>query len=551
MRPHHPLCAVAFALSGLTPLAWSQTAPDAGQTLRQVTPQQTAPLPSRPLDLEPPTAPPTAPGGVQVTVTSVQVTGNTVFSSDELAARLKDAVSQRLDLAGLRQLADRITTYYRDAGYPFARAFLPPQDLASGVLLIDVVEGRFGRVQVRQADATLAAEAQPFLDTLVPGSVIQSAVLERATLLLDDLPGVRTTPVLRPGQALGTGDLEVGIERAQPLTGDIGYDNHGNRYSGYHRLRANLDINSPFQLGDQIALRGLLSDEGLWLGSVGYSWPLNGDGWRGQVGYAQTAYDLGSEFASLGANGTAKVWTAGVSHALVRSQKMNLRWSMLYQHKRLRDDRDSAGTSERKSSDSLPLTLQFDRRDDWGGGGIIYGVLGWTVGRLKLDAALATADTNNTRGGFAKIHLDITRLQALSPTFSLVGRVQGQWANSNLDSSEKLALGGPTAVRAYPTGEGNGDTGWLVQMELRHQASAHYAPYLFVDAGSVKALAQPGANVANVQRDLAGVGAGLRYQRGAWSADVTLAWRTDGGVPQSDGGRDSKPRLWLSLSRRL
>lgn len=546
----HPLSGAVLALLGLAPLAWAQTAPDAGQTLQQLTPPQATPRESRPLDLQAPSASPVAPGGAQVALSAIQFSGHTVFGTPDLSALLADALGQRLDLAGLRALAERVTTRYREAGYPFARAYLPPQDMANGVLRIEVVEGRYGQVQARHPDAAVAAQAQRFLAPLQPDTVIATAALERATLLLDDLPGVRTTPVMRPGQKVGTGDLDVAVQVDQPRVADIGYDNHGNRYSGYHRLRASLSLNSPFVLGDQIALRGLLSDEGLWLGSVAYSRPLGGDGWRGQIGYAQTAYDLGREFDSLGANGHAKVFTLGVSQSIVRSQKLNLQWSALYQHKRLQDNRDTAGTVERKRSDTLPLTLQFDRRDSLGLGGITYGVVGWTAGRLRLDPALAAADTNNTRGAFGKLNLDLTRLQSLAPALTLTGRLQGQWANRNLDSSEKMALGGAQGVRAYPTGEGNGDEGWLAQVELRYQMGP-YAPYAFYDAGHITSLAEPPAGVANSRRDLAGAGVGLRMQRGPWTLDTALAWRTDGGAPQSDGGRDARPRLWLNISRSL
>jgi hypothetical protein len=47
-------------------------------------------------------------------------------------------------------------------------------------------------------------------------------------------------------------------------------------------------------------------------------------------------------------------------------------------------------------------------------------------------------------------------------------------------------------------------------------------------------------------RSISGPGFGLRYQEGAWNMEATLAWRDNGGKPQSDT-RDSRPRGWFSI----
>ena len=110
-----------------------------------------------------------------------------------------------------------------------------------------------------------------------------------------------------------------------------------------------------------------------------------------------------------------------------------------------------------------------------------------------------------------------------------------------------MILGGANGVRAYPSGEASGDEAWITQMELRYTSGA-YAPYVFIDAGGIRPIAKPDNLVSPApSRDLAGVGVGLRYQRGTWNLNTTLAWRTLGGVSQSDTSGDPKPRVWVSL----
>lgn len=535
--------AVAAAFS---PAVFAQQPPDAGQTLQQQQ-QQMPQLPrSGPaVEVLAPATSAVKAGGPEVVLAAIGITGASVFSEAELLASLGDYSGKSYDLAGLRGLAEKVSNHYRAHGYPFARAFIPQQSMADGNLRIEVVEGRYGKVSA-QGDV----RAQDFLDSLRSGEVIHSDTLERATLLLDDLPGLKTTPIIRPGQEVGTGDLDVRVERTAAVTGDVGLDNHGNRYTGQHRLRANLQWNSPFMLGDQFSLRSLYSEENMWLGSLSYSLPLGSSGLRGQIGYAHTYYELAKDFKSLDATGTAKVSSLGLSYPLIRSQRSNLNVSAVYQHKRLRDEQGSAASDDRKSSDSFPVTLSFDHRDSLGGGGITYGSVIYTWGDLQLDRGLCAADRasgQDTRGNFNKFNLDIARLQALPAGFTLFGRFSGQWADRNLDSSESFSLGGAYGVRAYPSGEGNGDEGWLAQLELRYSLGA-FAPYLFHDAGRVKINAKPGSlvpAVADNHRSISGSGLGVRYQQEGWNLDASVAWREHGGRPESDT-KDRNPRLWIS-----
>jgi hemolysin activation/secretion protein len=547
------LLAGALAAAGFLSVAHAQQAPDAGQTLQDQQ-RQTPQLPSAgpAVDVQAPAPTAATPGGAQVAINKVRISGATVFTEAELLGVLGEVTGNSYDLAGLRTLADRLTVYYQSRGYPFARALVPQQTIASGELSIQVVEGRYGKVQAT-GKADVAEAATGFLISLQSGQVIQGPLLERTTLILDDQPGVKITPLIRPGQAPGTGDLDVRVERTPGVSGSLGLDNYGNRYTGQTRLNASVQWDSPFTFGDQLTARGMYTDESLWLGSLGYSLPLGAAGLRGNASYAHTTYELGKDFASLGASGTAKVASLGASYPIVRSQRTNLTLAAAYQRKELNDKQSLAGTNNDKSSDSLPIALNFDRRDAAGGGGVTYGSFTFTPGHLKLDSSLAANDAAsglNTRGGFTKWNLDVARVQATSVLgLTIYGRLSGQLANSNLDSSEGLSLGGANGVRAYPSGEGNGDEGWLAQLEARY-AMGEFVPYLFYDAGSTRINAKPALGASENSRSLAGAGVGFRYQAGPFSMDATVAWRTKGGTSVSDT-QNRNPRAWMVAAYRF
>jgi len=527
----------------------AQSLPDAGRILQEQVPNLELPPASPNFEFSAPTSNQVEPGGPQIQIQAVRITGNSLFTEAELLALLGEVQGQSFDLAGLQQLAARITAYYSTTGYPFARALIPAQRMTDGVLRLQVVEGRYGQIST-QGEGRLGEQASAFLGSLQTGALIESKSLERATLILDDQPGIKTTPIMRPGQTLGSGDLQVQVERETLLSGEVGLDNHGNRYTGEHRGFFNLRASSPFTLGDQLSLRTLYTEEEMWYGSLDYSLPLGGSGLRAKVGYAQTYYELGKEFAGLDARGTAKVTSAGLSYPLLRSQQANLSLTATYQHKKLRDEYRATDSQQDKSSHSLPISLQFDLRDSLGGAGITFGSLAWTHGKLNLDRDLRAADRLSARseGHFDKINLDIARLQLLPGAFSLYGRFSGQLAGENLDSSEDFGLGGPNSVRAYPAGEGYGDQGWLTQMELRYAMGA-FSPFIFHDSGRVR-LAHSPWQAGDNHRSLSGAGAGVRFDQGPWLAEATLAWRTAGGAPESDS-RNRVPTSWLSAQYRF
>ncbi len=529
----------------LTTSAQAQIAPDAGRVLQETAPRLEAPKPSPALGIESPPLTEILPGGAQVELKALRITGNTRFTEAELLASLGAVTGKSYDLGGLKGFANQISEHYRAAGYSFAMAYLPAQDMKDGILIVEVVEGRYGMIQAI-GDPDLKARAQTFLASLFSGAVIESAPLERAALIMDDLPGVRVSPILRPGREVGTGDLDVQVERTARFGGEIGFDNYGNRYTGYNRVRLNLNADSAFLLGDQFTLSSLYTDEKMWLGNLGYSLPLGASGLRGQVSYAHTAYMLGREFASADASGTAKITTMGLTYPIIRSQRANLNLSWSLQHKELYDEQGAANTQTDKSSNLMPLSLGFNQRDGLLGGGITYGSLTWVYGQLDLGASVIAQDqaTARTQGSFNKLNLDVARIQVLPANFTLYGRVSAQAANSNLDSSEKFGLGGAYGVRAYPSGEGFGDRGWLTQIELRYTIDA-FTPYAFYDSGRVTINAEPWATGTN-SRTLAGGGFGLRYQQSGWSVEALVAWRTEGGKPLSDI-EDKRPMGWFNL----
>ncbi len=508
-----------LALLSVSPHLLAQQIPGAGSQIQQIpaipTPQQAAPEirvePAKP-------APAATADATRIFVDTLHVTGAKVYSEAELVAITGFVPGSELTLSDLRGMAARITAYYASKGYFVAQAYLPTQDIRNKTVTIAVREGEYGQVKLNNQSKLSDAIANNLLGGLHSGDAITAAPLESRLLLLSDIPGIQVHSTLVPGAAPGTSDLVVDVTPGKPVSGSVDADNAGNRYTGEYRAGATVNLNNPLGLGDVATFRGVTSGSGLNYGLLSYE--LQAGMGRVGVSYSRLHYKLGEEFASLQANGTAEVASIYGSYPLIRSRDSNLYVRLGYDAKTFQDKIDSVGAVTDKKDDVLTASLYGNHRDNLGGGGYSAYSLSGSAGRLniKTPAALAAdAATARSNGAWNKLAFNAIRLQRVTDTVSLYGSLSGQLASKNLDSSEKMELGGMNGVRAYPQGEAAADQGYLLTLEARlllPRLSANMPGQMhligFVDHGGVTINKQPWAP-GNNQRTLSAAGVGLTW----------------------------------------
>lgn len=548
MRSTPVLAGLAASLLSLSVSA--ATAPDAGQVQQGLDqqPLQLSPRQSLPINLPDAPADPSAEAGPRLQVNGFTLEGNSALGSDELLGLLADLPGKELSVGQLQAAANRITRRYREQGYPLARAYLPAQEIDGGVVKIAVLEGRYGEVRVDNP-VGLGGSALAPLATLKAGDAVQGQPLERSLLLLQDTPGVEVKSTLRPGASTGTTDLLVGLQKSPLVTGSVDMDNYGNRFVGQYRLGGTLNLNNPLNLGDRLSLRAMGSDQDQHYGRVAYQLPLGPWATQFGVAYSDMDYELGKDFEDLRAHGNARIASVYAIQPLVRSRDFSLFTQLQFDDKRLKDDIDLFDEKSDKHARVVTLTLNGNSRDDLLGGGINSFALGWSQGSLTLDGAQAqrTDDaTAGTRGRFHKLNPSLVRLQRLSDRFSLYTQLQGQWADGNLDSSEKLYLGGAYGVRAYPQGEASGDQGWLANVELRYALTEAWQLSTFVDHGEVRLNKDAWTSDDN-HRSLSGAGFGALWAAHGWQVNAVAAWKLGNAEAESDVERT--PRVWAQVVR--
>lgn len=557
---------VALAILLAPACIFAQVAPDAGRLLESNKPPVLIAPPASGTKVLPDAAPPMAPadaGSGRVLVRGFAFEGVSVFSAEKLQPVVAPYSGRELTFKEMNEAAAAVSAFYRAHGYFLAAAYLPAQDLARGVVTLRVLEGRVSSLNVLpDASVRLDADiARRYLDALVkPGQPVHEDQLERALLLTQDLPGVSPRASLSPGEGLGETAVDVSLSEGPMVSGNIGLDNSSNRYTGRTRVTGALNLNDGTGSGSVFSLQAATTGKHFNYGRAGLVMPVGEIGTRVGLSYSRLRYELGADFASLNASGTAEVAQLLLAHPLVRSRNLNLQVRAGYEDKRYENSANGVQTAD-KSVSGVPLGFDLTSQDAHGGSNASVEAL---IGHADLSgnaAALASDRLGpDSDGSFGRLGYQFGRYQRLGGNGALVLKLSGQMASKNLEAGEKISLGGPDRVRAYPSGEASGDEGQVLAVEGRYGLPSIKSELsVFFDYGRVKlnrrlyqgALAAGGPGNSY---DLKGVGAGFQWM-GPYRTSVQVQVATKIGKNPArtiDGkdadGSDARTRAWFQVA---
>lgn len=555
-RAPHRLLGLLLLLPAL-----ALAAPDAGSVLQQLEAHPAAPAFKAPA-LKTPQAPtPSAAdsSGPLLRVNAFRIEGATLLSPLTLQNALVGFTGRDLTLTQLQEAAWVVTQTYRDAGW-LVNAFVPQQEIEQGQVLIQVVEARLGQIHVDIQPGVRIGEQQ--IHALVQaqiqsGQPLNLQAVDHALMLMDELSGVLASASFAPSQTEGATDLVVVVGGGKPVDVQASRDNHGARSTGQNRLSFNFSFNSMLGMGDQFGI-SLVDTEGSSYRRLAFSLPVGDRGLR----LGAHSSDMGYAFSwnRMPLAGSARADGLDLSGPWLRSPTQRWSWSLTTDHKRLQNLANDAVTSD-YGIDVVRAGLNGSWQDAWLAPA--QSNLGVTLSNGQVKNS---ADTTGMKGHFSKLNLAFNREQSLTSSLSWYVQAQTQSASRNLDSSEKLFLGGTTGVRAYPANEVGGASGYASTLGLRQRLEHGLSLTAFVDWGRVtvcrdqlnvclKDIASGGKEPT--AQALQGHGLSLNWQTEP-GLDFAVTWsRRRGQHPNPDAnGLDSDQtrvihRVWLSAAVRF
>lgn len=485
----------------------------------------------------------------------VELRGGTALTPFQIEMLAQPYIGKTMGEAELAAFIGALRKRYEDKGLGLASIGYPTQDLAQGVLKVDVLEPRLARIQLPSTPDAPVSESRVrgllSLYGVQAGGLLDTLSLERVMFALNDSPGVQAKATLTPTGDEGVYNLSIQTTPQRGWDASLALDNQGAGSTGRIRLTGVGRLNNPLGIGDNLDVQTLISTGAhVRVGRIAYELPVAYTPARLSVAYAKVNYAVRGDFAYLDPHGTARVAEANLSYPLIRSRSRTLMARVGAESKNLTDQLGAAELRGDKRILAGTAGLNYESRDAFLGGGFNGASANLHWGHLKFkteaDAQFdSTLGDYGTAGRFGRVELQYSRLQNLVKGTSLYVSASQQLASRNLDAAEKMTLGGPRGVRAYPTAEGASDEASLVNSELRFWLNRNWTVFALYDWAKgrrTRDVAQ-GEEAGN-DVFLHGAGMGLVASYPDWATvKATVAWRGKQAA-ETDSG-NSKVRLFV------
>jgi hemolysin activation/secretion protein len=403
-------------------------------------------------------------------VREIKVIGNTLISSEELSPLLDIGEGDDMTLGVLTLYANEVTAAYAANGYFLARAFIPAQEIQNGLVVLQVVEGKIGSIEVNGNKSNPSEQFVQRLSPLRDEEVLSESTLERVLLELNSLIGVQARLILRPGELPGTTDLVLQVTETRPYTVSMDVDNFGSRFTGPIRIGTTATVGNLFKLGDQFSARIVQSNLGQDFFQPSFLFPVNDLGTTVKVSFTHSEHALGQSLASLKAGGKSQIFSLESRHTLDRSRTSQLFVKGGVEARNYTNEQLGENTSDDRLvniyfgvggnfSDKFKGRTFFD----------FQGKTGFTEGdnEEKLNSR------TNGQGDVTVFTTSLVRYQNASLLDKelpgvFIMKATGQFAGDRVLSPDQTSVGGFGSVRGFALSEFSGDHGYTFSLEYNY-----------------------------------------------------------------------------------
>ena len=482
---------------------------------------QPLPLPDTPLQLRiqnPEKASvPRAVDEIEFSITRIKVTGATHFPEERWRAIFAALEGQKIVLSDLREAANKLENLYRAEGFFLTRVFIAPQEVRDGTLEVQVVEGFLANAFVQAPNDPSRKLTQALITPVLDQRPVRFLDLEQRLLLLNDIPGMAVTSVLRPGGALGSSDILLTTVKP-PRSAFSAVDNSGSDVVGPINYSLGTTIIQPFGRPGTLDLSLAMSGEGfreLQAVSGRYATPLGNNGVVGSIGALVAHAAPGGLIRDLDVQSRS-----GSLSAILRVPLLRSRANSIYL--------DAGMTLNRSFVKALGTDINDDRSTvanlglQWRQIGCLSGDMTFGVNLLHglnlFGANNASAPLPSVLGfnpHFLRLTYQFQRNQQIRGPIGASMILQGQYTTSRLLSGEQISFGGRGIGRAYDPSSVVGDRGVGVLGELHASLPGLQVPnliegtqvYAFADRAQATTLAYEATPKQSVTISSLGIGA--------------------------------------------
>lgn len=482
----------------------------------------------------------------QFDVYEYRVEGATLLPATVVEQAVYAHLGENKNVADVEKAREALERAYHGAGYLTVLVSIPEQKVKSGVVRLEVTEAPVNRLRVVGSRYYSLGEIKAGVPELAEGNVPHFPEMQKQLASLNRSGDRRITPVLRPGKAPGTVEVDLKVQDQLPLHGNVELNDRQSQDTTRTRLSASLrwdnlwqkqhglgvavqtspekpdeskvfsaNYTLPLASGNYLALYGVHSDSdvavldtfnvvgnGDILG-VRYIVPLRG---RGQLSHTAT---LGVDYKDF--DQTVKLTGGGDFNTPIRYMPFTLGW-------------DGNWLDEGRNT-KLGLAFNFHVRG------------------LVADEADFANKRYKGRPNYAYLRGNFSHTGTWPQGWGVTGRAGLQIAAQPLIANEQFAIGGVDTVRGYLESTALGDDGATLGLEaFTPNFAAHLGEVLddlhllaFVDSGQVRVRSPLPEQTDRFT--LSGAGLGLRFK--GWNGvsagvDWAVALKEAGGTKRGD-----------------
>jgi len=527
-----------------------------GQIIREIDQQNRMDIqaPQQPiqLDINKETGKKTEPSNsaIKILITGFIFKGNKSFNDETLTSILKDSSEKEYSFSDLQKITNKIEQFYQEQGYTFSHAFIPPQEISDGKLTIEITEGSYGKIKINNQSRLKDYVIKNTIRSIKTNKTIQSNELESTLIRLNQIPGIDAKSTLQPGTENGQADLIIDVNNSSTINGELNIDNFGDKDTGAYKTTGGLIIKNPSGTGDQLNLRAMISNLENQYQRIAYQLPTNiGDAKIG-IAYSSIQYKVGRAFRDLNLSGNVNSQSIYLQQPIISQTDRYADMQLQYEDRIIKDKGDYYGSTIKKQINVVSLSISGGGANVFTDRSLFNLSTTYSTGRVAIHNTNWDSyyqKTTRSQGGFSKLVISANQTKWLSSKLSAFGQIYAQWADKNLDPSEKIGLGGPYGVRAYAASDVSGDIGFISNIELRYAIKQQIQASVFYDYGKVH-LNKNGWGQQNPFIQRAATGAALEWASKYGSIKLTSALPITLG---KDEKAKKAPSVWVQLSYSL
>ncbi|MEM0952194.1 MAG: ShlB/FhaC/HecB family hemolysin secretion/activation protein [Cyanobacteria bacterium P01_H01_bin.74] len=389
-------------------------------------------------------------------VETIKVSGVTLIPQKEIDAVIDSYKNKQLTAEDLTLLVGKINSLYREKGYLTSLAFIPPQDLEKGTILVKVLEGMIGDMTVSGNKYTKSHVIARRIRQN-PGEPLNLPSLEKDLAVLNRTEPYRIKARLAAGDRTGESTVNFDIEEQQPFQLSATFDNAGRPGIGTYRTGIEFLDRNVTGRNDQFFANYIVA-AGQQITSASYNVPINKYGTTigGSFGFNYVDVDLESIGIDSGAEVSGNLFDYGLLISQPLGWERNWSTDLGFNIRQASSFFDDGFIDEKTDTDvrSLTLGINYDKFD--------------TLGRSFVRSS-ATFAPNwlGATDDFVKFENFATRVFALPKNNVLTLRAYTQLTSNGLPAIEQFQLGGINSVRGYSQGVLIGDRGYNVSAEWK------------------------------------------------------------------------------------